>query len=154
MGIFLWNMILGGMPMEGLIWTTLISRNQIGDVMHPDAMDWYLHPEGRAHALMFPLVYLLQQFLTPEGTSEAMWRPRFKDGDGDVNDAYLSQLCSYVGVTSFRFMEFMDAFITQMKKMLDVLSLDIFSKFGFNTKDTSIKQFRAPNHPMWGTCLT
>eukprot|EP00971_Amphidinium_carterae_P104170 2062918-Amphidinium_carterae.1 len=31
----------------------------------------YLHPEGRAHALMFPLVYLLQQFLTPEGTSEA-----------------------------------------------------------------------------------
>eukprot|EP00971_Amphidinium_carterae_P145105 2874847-Amphidinium_carterae.1 len=115
--------------------------------MHPDALDWYHHPEGRAHALMFPLVYLLQQFLTPEGTSEAMWRPRFKDGDGDVNDAYLSQLCSYVGVTSFRFMDFMDVFITQMKKMLAVLSEDIFSKFGFNTKDTSLKQFRAPNHP-------
>eukprot|EP00971_Amphidinium_carterae_P128851 2552025-Amphidinium_carterae.1 len=81
MGNFMWNMILGGMPMEGLIWTTLISRNQLGDVMHPDAMDWYLHPEGRVHALMFPLVYLLQQFLTPEGTSDAMWRPRFKDGD-------------------------------------------------------------------------
>eukprot|EP00971_Amphidinium_carterae_P144399 2861758-Amphidinium_carterae.1 len=83
MGLFLWHMILGGMPMEGLIWTTLISRNHIGDVTHPDALDWYLHPEGRAHALMFPLVYLLQQFLTPEGASEAMWRPRFKDGDGD-----------------------------------------------------------------------
>eukprot|EP00971_Amphidinium_carterae_P254374 5049959-Amphidinium_carterae.1 len=83
MGLFLWNMILGGMPMEGLIWTTLIFRNHIGDVMHPDALDWYLHPKERAHALMFPLVYLLQQFLTSEGTSEAMWRPRFKDGDGD-----------------------------------------------------------------------
>eukprot|EP00971_Amphidinium_carterae_P332840 6467208-Amphidinium_carterae.2 len=139
MGIFLWNMILGGMPMEGLIWTTLIGRELLTDVMHPDAMDYYLHPEGRAHALMFPLVSLLQQFLTPEGTSETMWKPRFKDGDGDVNDAHLSQLCSYVGVTSFRFMEFMDAFITQMKKMLTTLSRDIFSKFGFNTKDSSLK---------------
>eukprot|EP00971_Amphidinium_carterae_P042296 831121-Amphidinium_carterae.1 len=63
MGIFLWHMILKEMPMEELIWTTLIFRNQIGDVMHPDAMDWYFHPpEERAHALMFPLVYLLQQF--------------------------------------------------------------------------------------------
>eukprot|EP00971_Amphidinium_carterae_P337537 6474391-Amphidinium_carterae.1 len=142
------------MPMEGLIWTTLISRDLLNDVMHPDAMDYYLHPEGKVHALMFPLAYLLQQFLTPEGTSEAMWRPRFKDGDGDVNDAHLSQRCSYVGVTSFRFMEFMDAFINQMKKMLTTLGRDIFSKYGFNTKDTRLKQFRAPNHPLWGTCLT
>eukprot|EP00971_Amphidinium_carterae_P214332 4253611-Amphidinium_carterae.8 len=154
MGIFLWNMILGGMPMEGLIWTTLIGRDVLNDVMHPDAIDYYLHPEGRAHALMFPLVYLLQQFLTPEGTSETMRRPRFKDGDGDVNDAQLSQLCSYVGVTSFRFMEFMDAFTTEMKKRLTTLSRNIFSKYGFNTKDSSLKQFRAPNHPLWGTCLT
>eukprot|EP00971_Amphidinium_carterae_P199519 3959771-Amphidinium_carterae.2 len=55
MGIFLWNMILGGMPMEGLVWSTLVGRNLLQDVMHPDAMNYYLHPEGRAHALMFPL---------------------------------------------------------------------------------------------------
>eukprot|EP00971_Amphidinium_carterae_P301157 5983323-Amphidinium_carterae.7 len=157
MGIFLWNMILGGMPMEGLVWTTLIGRELLQDVMHPDALGYYQHPEGRPHALMFPLVYLLQQFLMTEGTSEEIWRPQYKDGDGpdgELNDSKLSQLCLYVGVTSFRFMEFMEAFTTQMKKMLGALREEIFSRHGLNTKNSSLKRFRAPNHPMWGTCLT
>eukprot|EP00971_Amphidinium_carterae_P252827 5019544-Amphidinium_carterae.1 len=54
MGVFLWNMILGGMPMEGLVWTTLMGRELLQDVMHPDALPHYQHPEGRVHALMFP----------------------------------------------------------------------------------------------------
>eukprot|EP00971_Amphidinium_carterae_P279442 5547407-Amphidinium_carterae.2 len=50
--------------------------------MHPDALGWYQHPEGRPHALMFPLIYLLQQFLMTDGTSEEVWRPQYRDGDG------------------------------------------------------------------------
>eukprot|EP00971_Amphidinium_carterae_P235115 4665621-Amphidinium_carterae.1 len=38
-GLFLWNMILGGMPMEGLVWTTLMEKDLLQDVIHPDALD-------------------------------------------------------------------------------------------------------------------
>eukprot|EP00971_Amphidinium_carterae_P106140 2102047-Amphidinium_carterae.1 len=134
------------MPMEGLVWT---------DVMHPDALPYYQHPEGRPHALMFPLIYLLQQLLMTDGTSEEVWRPQYRDGDGVLNDVKLSKYCQYVGVTSFRFLEFLEAFTSQMKKMLGVLKEDMFSRYGLvNTKDSSLKRFRAPNHPLWGTCLT
>eukprot|EP00971_Amphidinium_carterae_P188242 3736607-Amphidinium_carterae.1 len=33
LGIFLWNMILGGMPMEGLVWTTLVGKYLLQDVV-------------------------------------------------------------------------------------------------------------------------
>eukprot|EP00971_Amphidinium_carterae_P208712 4140864-Amphidinium_carterae.2 len=132
MGVFLWNMIEGGMPLEGLVWCTLMGRDMIVDVLHPDALPQYTHPEGRVHALMFPLVYLLQQYLVTEGTVEQMWRPRYKDGENELDDSQLNYYCSYVGVTSYRFVEFIDAFTSQMKKMLSVLNESVFVKLGLH----------------------
>eukprot|EP00971_Amphidinium_carterae_P137805 2731201-Amphidinium_carterae.1 len=94
--------------------------------MHPDALPYYQHPEGRPHALMFPLIYLLQQFLISDGTSEEVWRPHYRDGEGGINDNNLASYCQYVGVTSYRFLEFLEAFTSQMKKMLGVLKEDMF----------------------------
>eukprot|EP00971_Amphidinium_carterae_P066270 1312323-Amphidinium_carterae.2 len=134
LGLFLWHMILGGMPMEGLVWTTLMGKDLLQDVIHPDALPMYTHPEGRPHSIMFPLIYLLQHFLladrtipTPsgsradgapsgsradgapsgsradgerDGSEREVWQPRYKDGDGELDDSNLSYWCTYVGVTS------------------------------------------------------
>eukprot|EP00971_Amphidinium_carterae_P040966 804656-Amphidinium_carterae.1 len=143
------------MPMEGLVWTTLMGRELLQDVMHPDALPNYQHPEGRVHALMFPVIYLLQQFLTTEGTAEEVWRPNYRDqSKSGINDSALAKYCEYVGVTSFRFLEFLEAFTSQMKKMLIVLKENMFTRLGLNPRDAAMRKFRAPNHPMWGTCLT
>eukprot|EP00971_Amphidinium_carterae_P264805 5252849-Amphidinium_carterae.1 len=123
--------------------------------MHPDALPNYQHPEGRVHALMFPMIYLLQQFLTTEGTADEVWRPNYRDQSQSViNDSALAKYCEYVGVTSFRFLEFLEAFTSQMKKMLTVLKENMFTCLGVNPRDAALRKFRAPNHPMWGTCLT
>eukprot|EP00971_Amphidinium_carterae_P173063 3430845-Amphidinium_carterae.1 len=38
--------------------------------------------------------------------------------------------------------------------MLGVLKESMFARLGLNARDASMKKFRAPNHLMWGTCLT
>eukprot|EP00971_Amphidinium_carterae_P177294 3515924-Amphidinium_carterae.4 len=86
-GLFLWNMILGGMPMAGLVWTTLIGKELLQDVIHPDALNVYTHPEGRPHSIMFPIIYLLKNFLMMEGREGEVWQPRYKDGSGELDDS-------------------------------------------------------------------
>eukprot|EP00971_Amphidinium_carterae_P324385 6446658-Amphidinium_carterae.1 len=41
-----------------------------------------------------------------------------------------------------------------MKKLFSVLQEDMFVKLGVNARDAAVRKFRAPNHPMWGTCIT
>eukprot|EP00971_Amphidinium_carterae_P102434 2027984-Amphidinium_carterae.1 len=154
LGLFLWNMILGGMPMEGLVWTTLMGKDLLQDAIHPDALPVYTHPEGRPHSIMFPLIYLLQHFLMTDGRDGEVWQPRYKDGDGELDDSNLSFWCTYVGVTSHRFVEFLDAFSGQMKKMLSTLNSGVFERYGVRGNDPKLRSFRTPEHPLWGTCLT
>eukprot|EP00971_Amphidinium_carterae_P218859 4344126-Amphidinium_carterae.1 len=61
------------MPMEGLAWTTLIGKDMLQDVIHPDALNVYTHPEGRPHSIMFPIIFLLKRFLMTEGGE--VWQP-------------------------------------------------------------------------------
>eukprot|EP00971_Amphidinium_carterae_P348398 6490467-Amphidinium_carterae.1 len=133
-GLFLWNMILGGMPMEGLVWTTLIGKDLLQDAIHPDALNNDGVPGLRA------------------GTPG--WQPRYKDGSGELDDSFLNKWCQYVGVTSYHFVEFLEAFATQMKKMLHTLKSEVFEKHGIRANDPMLRSFRTPDHPLWGTCLT
>eukprot|EP00971_Amphidinium_carterae_P313395 6228230-Amphidinium_carterae.1 len=89
-----------------------------------------------------------------EGRAGEVWQPRYKDGDGELDDSWLTYWCSYVGVTSHRFVEFLDAFSSQMKKMLTTLRGSMFERHGVNWSDPKMKSFRTPDHPLWGTCLT
>eukprot|EP00971_Amphidinium_carterae_P266209 5280440-Amphidinium_carterae.3 len=117
------------MPMEGLVWTTLLGRELLQDVMHPDALPHYQHPEGRPHALMFPL-FVAANFDDGRNIRGSMY--------GDHNTE----------TGTVEFLEFLEAFTSHMKKMLGVLKESMFNQYGLNTKDSSLKRFRAPNHPV------